>query len=181
MKDPNALTKALSTDPECLRNKATELNQVIDYKDWQIALSRRFRALKLWLVLRSYGVTNLRNLIRSHVNMATHFEGLIAMDTRFEIFVPRKFAMVCFRISPSVISRVSKTKFDHEEEANKFNTKLVESINSSGKLYLTHGVVGGTYIIRFVIGASLTHYRHVDIAWKVIQDHANALLNQGSV
>ncbi|KAF3640790.1 Tyrosine/DOPA decarboxylase 3 [Capsicum annuum] len=180
VKDPSALTKALSTNPECLRNKATELNQVIDYKDWQIALSRRFRALKLWLVLRSYGVTNLRNLIRSHVNMAKHFEGLIAMDTRFEIFVPRKFAMVCFRISPLVLCRVS-TKFDHEEEVNKFNAKLVESINSSGKIYLTHGVVGGTYIIRFAIGASLTHYWHVDIAWKVIQDHANALLYQGSV
>ncbi|WMV18300.1 hypothetical protein MTR67_011685 [Solanum verrucosum] len=172
VKDPSALTNALSTNPECLRNKATELNQVIDYKDWQIALSRRFRALKLWLVLRSYGVTNLRNLIRSHVNMAKHFEGLIATDKRFEIFVPRKFAMVCFRISPLVLN---------EKEVNMFNTKLVESINSCGKLYLTHGVVGGTYIIRFAIGASLTHYRHVDVAWKVIQDHANALLNQGYV
>lgn len=175
VKDPSALTKALSTNPECLRNKATELNQVIDYKDWQIALSRRFRALKLWLVLRNYGVTNLRNLITSHVNMAKHLEGLIAMDKRFEIFVPRKFAMVCFRISPLVLSEVSN-KFDDEKEVNKFNTKLVESINSSGKLYLTHGVVEGTYIIRFAIGASLTHYRHVDIAWKVIQDHANVLL-----
>ncbi|XP_009773392.1 phenylacetaldehyde synthase-like [Nicotiana tabacum] len=178
VKDPSALTKALSTNPECLRNKATELNQVIDYKDWQISLSRRFRALKLWLVLRNYGVTSLRNLIRSHVNMAKHFEGLIAMDKRFEIFVPRKFAVVCFRISPSVISRVSTT-FD-EEQVNKFNTKLVESINSSGKLYLTHGVVGGIYIIRFAIGASLTDYRHVDMAWKVIQDHANVLLIPGS-
>ncbi|KAK6793563.1 hypothetical protein RDI58_007016 [Solanum bulbocastanum] len=180
VKDPSALTNALSINPECLRNKATELNQVIDYKDWQIALSRRFRALKLWLVLRSYGVINLRNLIRSHVNMAKHFEGLIAMDKRFEIFVPRKFAMVCFRISPLVLRQVS-TKFDDEKEVNMFNTRLVESINSCGKLYLTHGVVGGTYIIRFAIGASLTHYRHVDIAWKVIQDHANALLNQGYV
>nr|AHI16967.1 tyrosine decarboxylase [Solanum tuberosum] len=180
VKDPSALTNALSTNPECLRNKATELNQVIDYKDWQIALSRRFRALKLWLVLRSYGVTNLRNLIRSHVNMAKHFEGLVATDKRFEIFVPRKFAMVCFRISPLVLSQVS-TKFDDEKEVNMFNTKLVESINSCGKLYLTHGVVGGTYIIRFAIGASLTHYRHVDVAWKAIQDHANALLNQGYV
>lgn len=163
VKDPSALTNALSTNLEFLRNKATELNQVIDYKDWQIALSRRFRALKLWLVLRSYGVTNLRNLIRSHVNMTKHFEGLIAMDKRFEIFVPRKFAMVCFRISPLVLSQVS-IKFDDEKEVNMFNTKLLESINSCSKLYLTHGIVGGTYIIRFAIGASLTHYRHVDIA-----------------
>ncbi|XP_043700782.1 tyrosine/DOPA decarboxylase 2-like isoform X2 [Telopea speciosissima] len=98
VKDPNALIKALSTNFECLRNKATETNNVIDYKDWQIALSRRFRAMKLWLVLRSYGVSNLRNFLRTHVKMAKQFEGLVGMDKRFEIVVPRTFSMVCFRL-----------------------------------------------------------------------------------
>lgn len=70
---------------------------VVDYKDWQIALSRRFRSMKLWLVLRSYGVASLRNLIRSQVNMAKLFEELVANDKRFEIVIPRIFAVVCFR------------------------------------------------------------------------------------
>ncbi|KAA8514876.1 hypothetical protein F0562_018055 [Nyssa sinensis] len=82
VKDPNALIKSLSTDTECLRNKASESKQVVDYKDRQIALSRRFRAMKLWLVLRSYGISNLRNFIRGHVDMAKHFEGFVAMDKR---------------------------------------------------------------------------------------------------
>ncbi|KAJ4703062.1 Tyrosine decarboxylase [Melia azedarach] len=100
MKNPTALTNSLSTNSESyefLRNKASDSKQVVDYKDWQITLSRRFRALKLWLVLRSYGVANLRNYLRSHVNMAKQFEQLVAGDNRFEVVVPRNFAMVCFR------------------------------------------------------------------------------------
>ncbi|KAL7190421.1 hypothetical protein ACSBR2_022656 [Camellia fascicularis] len=167
--------EALSTStPEYLKNKATESNQVVDYKDWQIALSRRFRAMKLWLVLRTYGLVNLRNFIRGHVNMAKHFEGLVAMDHRFELVVPRNFAMVCFRVSPSALH-------DHREPSdencvNKFNCKLLESINSAGRIYMTHAVVGGVYVIRFAVGASLTNYQHVNMAWKVVQDHAHAML-----
>ncbi|KAL4302620.1 hypothetical protein GQ457_10G025000 [Hibiscus cannabinus] len=85
------------------KNTATDSKQVVDYKDWQITLSRRFRAMKLWLVLRSYGVANLRNFLRSHVKMAKHFEELVTNDSRFEIVVPRYFAMVCFRVSPSAL------------------------------------------------------------------------------
>ncbi|KAL2474973.1 Tyrosine decarboxylase 1 [Abeliophyllum distichum] len=174
VKDPNALVKALSTYPEYLRNKASESKQVVDYKDWQITLSRRFRSLKLWLVLRSYGVANLRKFLRSHVKMAKNFEGLIAMDKRFEVVVPRNFATVCFRISPIEIGKnqiVSK-----EEAINNFNAKLLESINESGKIYMTHAVIGGVYVMRFAVGASLTENRHVNLAWKVVQEHANALL-----
>nr|ABJ16446.1 tyrosine decarboxylase [Aristolochia contorta] len=175
VKDPGSLVKALSTNPEYLRNKATESRQVVDYKDWQIALSRRFRALKLWLVLRSYGVSNLRNFLRTHVKMAKTFEGLLAMDKRFEVVVPRTFAMVCFRLLPAGGGGGG----DDEEgldAVNELNRKLLESINASGRIYMTHSVVGGVYMIRFAVGASLTEDRHVNLAWKVVQDHADALL-----
>ncbi|XP_068656821.1 tyrosine/DOPA decarboxylase 2-like [Aristolochia californica] len=175
VKDPSSLVKALSTNPEYLRNKATESRQVVDYKDWQIALSRRFRALKLWLVLRSYGVSNLRNFLRTHVKMAKHFEGLIAMDKRFEIVVPRTFAMVCFRLLPA-----SSAAVDDLEAVNELNGKLMEAINASGRIYMTHSVVGGVYMIRFAVGATLTEDRHVNFAWKVVQDHADALLGPTS-
>ncbi|GFP81203.1 tyrosine/dopa decarboxylase 5 [Phtheirospermum japonicum] len=167
VKEPGALVEALSTYPEYLRNKASETKQVVDYKDWQITLSRRFRSLKLWMVLRSYGVANLRRFLRSHVKMAKNFEGMVGMDKRFEVVVPRNFATVCFRIVPVV------TK---EEAANSFNARLLERINEAGEVYMTHAVVGGEYVMRFAVGASLTENRHVILAWKVVQEHADALL-----
>ncbi|KAL4393105.1 hypothetical protein HN51_046249 [Arachis hypogaea] len=202
VKDHNALTKSLSTNPEFLRNKASESKQVIDYKDWQITLSRKFNALKLWLVLRSYGVENLRNFLRSHVNMAMTFEGLVKLDKRFEIVVPRKFSLVCFRVSPSTIAR-SNYYYYHDNNnnnknncddnyhnghddygklvnddylVNELNRKLLESINNSGKVYMTHGEVEGAFMIRFAIGATLTEEHHVIMAWKLIQEHADSLL-----
>ncbi|KAJ4980432.1 hypothetical protein NE237_031269 [Protea cynaroides] len=166
VKDPSALIKALSTNPDYLRNNATETNTVVDYKDWQITLSRRFRAMKLWLVLRSYGVTNLRNFLRTHVKMAKHFEGLVIMDKRFEIVVPTTFAMVCFRLLPPPVT----------VHANELNQRFLESMNSSGRVYMTHAEVGGVYMIRFAVGATLTEERHVIAAWKVAQEHAGIVL-----
>ncbi|XP_077211109.1 tyrosine decarboxylase-like [Tasmannia lanceolata] len=173
--DPSSLVKALSTNPEFLKNKATDSRQVIDYKDWQIALSRRFRAMKLWLVLRSYGVANLCSFLRAHVKMAKHFEGLVLMDKRFEIVVPRTFAMVCFRLRPP--QAIGSEIISGEEYENELNCKLLEAMNASGRLYMTHAVVGGVYMIRFAVGATLTEECHVNSAWKVIQEHADALLS----
>ncbi|KAF3960242.1 hypothetical protein CMV_015031 [Castanea mollissima] len=173
--NPSALIKSLSTNPEFLRNKATDSKIVVDYKDWQITLSRRFQAMKLWLVLRSYGVANLRNFLRSHVKMAKLFEELVRNDNKFEVMAPRNFALVCFRVLPwpndnSVANQV--------EYANELNKKLLESINGSGNVYMSSTVVDGAYIIRCVIGATLTEERHVIRAWKVIQEHADALLSK---
>ncbi|KAJ0017632.1 hypothetical protein Pint_11022 [Pistacia integerrima] len=165
--DPSALIKSLSTYPEYLRNKASESKLVVDYKDWQITLSRRFRSMKLWLVLRSYGVTNLRMFLRSHVKMAKTFEELVASDQRFEIVFPRNFALVCFRAVPSVLSA---------EQANELNRELLESINASGKVYMTHAMVAGIYMIRFAAGGTLTEERHVREAWKLVQQHLEAIL-----
>ncbi|KAI3940652.1 hypothetical protein MKW92_036663 [Papaver armeniacum] len=176
VKDSFSLVNALSTNPEYLKNKATESKQVIDYKDWQIALSRRFRSMKLWLVLRSYGVANLKTFLRGHVKMAKHFQGLVVMDNRFEIVVPRTFAMVCFRLKPTAIPKQKKIENDNmEAQANDINTKLLESVNASGKIYMTHAVVGGVYMIRFAVGATLTEERHVTGAWKVVQEHTDAI------
>ncbi|KAM3749855.1 hypothetical protein ACB098_05G217200 [Castanea mollissima] len=152
VKDPSALIKSLSTNPEFLRDKATDSKLVVDYKDWQITLSRRFRAMKLWLVLRSYGVANLRNFLRSHVKMAKLFEELLRNDDRFEVVAPRNFALL--------------------------NKKLLESINGSGNVYMSSTMVDGAYIIRCAIGATLTEERHVIRAWKVIQEHADALFSK---
>ena len=99
--EPNLFVDSLSIAPEYLRNNASESKKVIDYKDWQIALSRRFRAIKVWVVIRRHGLHNLMFHIRNDVNLAKRFEAHnLAKDPRFEVVVLRRFALVCFRLRP---------------------------------------------------------------------------------
>ncbi|KAI9196217.1 hypothetical protein LWI28_022017 [Acer negundo] len=167
LKKPKILVDSLSTDSEILRNKASESHSVIDYKDWQIALSRRFKALKLWIVIRKHGLTNLMYHIRSDVDMAKRFEAMVATDRRFEIVVLRKFALVCFMLKPEL-----------ESDGSELNQKLLEAVNSSGRAFMSHAVVGGLFVIRAAIGATLTEDRHVDDLWKLILEKAQILQSQ---
>ncbi|ONH93122.1 hypothetical protein PRUPE_8G214500 [Prunus persica] len=167
IKDRNALIQALSTNPEFLKNKASQANLVVDYKDWQIPLGRRFRSLKLWMVLRLYGLENLQSYIRNHINLAKHFKELVAQDPRFEIVTPRLFSLVCFRLLPP-----------HNDEtcATKLNHGLLDAVNATGKIFISHTVLSGKYLLRLAVGAPLTEERHVNAAWKLLQDEASALL-----
>ncbi|KAH7853898.1 hypothetical protein Vadar_007818 [Vaccinium darrowii] len=106
--------------------------------------------------------------------MAKHFEELVGMDKRFEVVVPRNFSMVCFRVSPSAVS--DSLKSCDKKFVNEFNHKLLASINETGRVYMTHDVVGGVYLIRFAIGVTSTDYQHVNMAWGIIQDRADAML-----
>ncbi|KMT03339.1 hypothetical protein BVRB_8g198750 [Beta vulgaris subsp. vulgaris] len=170
LKNPKLLVDSLSSKPEILRNKATEFEDVIDYKDWQIALSRRFRALKLWIVLRRYGSTNLISHIRSDIEMAKHFESLIQNDKLFELVVPRKFSLVCFILRP--VGR-------DNEDVTKINQKLLEAVNSSGEAHMTHAVIGGKFAIRCAIGGTLTEKCHIDNLWMLIRKKAVAITYPG--
>lgn len=166
VRNPDLMIKGLSIEPEYLKNKPSETRSVVDYKDWQIGVGRRFRALRLWLVMKSYGATNLRTHIRSDVGMAKAFEGLVLADRRFEIVVPRKFALVCFRLNPP--GRV--------DSVDELNRELLDSVNSTGRLYITHTVIGGVYLLRFAVGSTLTEMRHVEAAWELIKEKADVLL-----
>ncbi|KAK4272994.1 hypothetical protein QN277_021471 [Acacia crassicarpa] len=167
VQDRSALIQSLSTNPEFLKNKASQGNLVIDYKDWQIPLGRRFRSLKLWMVLRLYGLEGLRNHIRSHIDLAAHFEELVRQDPRFEVITPRAFSLVCFRLLPRPNS---------EDDGNQLNRDLLDSVNSTGNIFITHTVLSGKHILRFVVGSPLTEERHVNGAWQILQDKASALL-----
>ncbi|WCJ43637.1 Tyrosine decarboxylase [Euphorbia peplus] len=169
LKQPHFLIESLSTSPEYLRNSATESNTVIDYKDWQLALSRRFIALKLWIVIRRHGLSNLMCHIRSDVMLAKRFETLVKMDKRFEIVVLRKFALVCFRLKPNIMIGMSS-------DVNELNEKLLAAVNNSGRAFMIHGVVGDMYFIRCSIGSTLTEEKHVDALWNLIQTNADMLL-----
>ncbi|KAI3826008.1 hypothetical protein L1987_00047 [Smallanthus sonchifolius] len=168
------LTKALSNDPELLKNKASDTKKVVDYKDWQIALSRRFRAMKLWMVIRSYGVTGLQEVIRKHVKLAKYFEALLFADNKFEVVVPRNFAMVCFRVSPLALATVANDSSN--EDSNRLTQTLLESLNGSGVVYMTHAVIEGVYVIRVAIGSTLIEEKHVSMLWDMVQEYASNLL-----
>nr|XP_043613430.1 tryptophan decarboxylase TDC2-like [Erigeron canadensis] len=168
VKHPNLIVNALSTNPEYLRNKISDSTSIVNYKDWQVGTGRRFNSLRLWFILRSYGVENLQNHIRTDIQMAVTFEKLIQSDSRFEIIVPRRFALVCFRLK-----QFNGFDCNYTEILNK---KLLERVNSTGRVYMTHTVVGGTFMLRFAVGATLTKECHVIAAWEIIREMADALV-----
>ncbi|MDY7227442.1 pyridoxal-dependent decarboxylase [Hyalangium rubrum] len=166
-RDRSALLDALSVTPEYLRNAASASGAVIDYRDWQVPLGRRFRALKLWFVLRHYGAKGLRAYIREHVRLAGLFEDWVRQDTRFELAAPRALSLVCFRLAPRPGEAPSET--------DARNRALLERLNASGSAFLTHTVlpgVGGAsarYVLRMAIGAPSTEERHVRACWEALQ------------
>ncbi|WP_338863611.1 pyridoxal-dependent decarboxylase [Myxococcus stipitatus] len=165
-RDRRALLDALSVTPEYLRNAASTSGAVIDYRDWQVPLGRRFRALKLWFVLRHYGAQGLRAHIREHVRLGECFEQWVAADERFEVSAPRSLSLVCFRLKP----RLEETPVDTDGR----NRALMERVNASGKVFLSHTVLPGVdglparYVLRMAIGSTTTEERHVRAAWELL-------------
>lgn len=168
VRDTRLLSGPLGTDPEYLKNGPSESGSVVDLKDLQVGVGRRFRALKLWVVIQTYGVANLQAHIRSDVEMARGFERMVRSDRRFEVVVLRRFALVCFRLRPRGEMG--------EAQAEKENRRLLEIINGSGRAYLTHTVVGGKYVIRFAVGSTLTEECHVVDAWELIKKKADEMV-----
>jgi aromatic-L-amino-acid decarboxylase len=173
--DRAALIDALSITPEYLRNTASESGEVTDYRDWQIPLGRRFRALKLWLVIRHYGVEGLRAHIREHVRIAALFEGWVREDPRFEVASPRNLSLVCFRLRDGTQGDTTVAALsDGRARADARNRALLDRLNASGKIFLTHTVLPSSdghdrVVLRMAIGATHTEERHVRAAWDLIR------------
>ena len=157
--DRKALIQALSVLPEYLRNQATESGAVIDYRDWQVPLGRRFRSLKLWFVLRYYGIEGFKFHIREHVRLAQQFAEWVCGDERFEIAAPAPLNLVCFRLKSG-------------DEANQ---KLMDALNRSGDLYLTHTKLNNKLTLRLCVGQTNTTARHVEKAWGRIKEEADRI------
>jgi aromatic-L-amino-acid decarboxylase len=155
--DRAALINTLSVTPEYLRNQASASGEVFDYRDWHVPLGRRFRALKLWFVIRHYGVEGLQHHIREHVRLAQEFAAWVKADPRFEVVGDHPLNLVCFRLKGDDV----------------INQHLLESINGSGRMYLTHTRLDGRYVLRMCIGATRTERRHVEQAWRWIQQFAD--------
>lgn len=157
--DRSALIKALSVLPEYLRNKATESGAVIDYRDWHIPLGRRFRALKLWFVIRYYGISGLQRQIRRHVELAQQFASWVAQDPDFELAAPAPLNLVCFR----------------HRAGDGVNQAIMETLNDSGELFLTHTRLNDRFTLRLCVGQTRTEFRHVQNAWMRVREAAVAV------
>ncbi|VAH01194.1 unnamed protein product [Triticum turgidum subsp. durum] len=169
VRDAHRLSDSLETNPEYLKNDATDSGEVTDLKDMQVGVGRRFRGLKLWMVMRTYGTAKLQEHIRSDVAMAKMFEDFVRADDRFEVVVPRNFALVCFRIKA--------TGAMTEEDADEANRVLMENLNKTGKAYLAHTVVGDRFVLRFAAGSSLQEERHVRSAWDLIKKTTSSIMD----
>jgi aromatic-L-amino-acid decarboxylase len=151
--DRRPLIGALSIAPPYLRNPASESGQVIDYRDWHVPLGRRFRALKLWWVLRAYGTDGLQEVIRTHIAMAHGLAERLAADDRFELVAAVPFSLVCF------VHRGG-------DEATE---RVAAHLNASGDVYVTGSALpDGRRFVRVAIGQVTTEQRHVDRAWDLI-------------
>lgn len=159
VQDRAALIHALSLLPEYLRNRATESGAVIDYRDWHVPLGRRFRALKLWFVIRYYGVQGLQYHVRRHVELTRMLTAMIDHDERFEIAAPVPLNLICF----------------FHTAGDAFTQELMERVNSTGRLYMTHTKLNGRFVIRICIAQSMTEEKHVRGAWDLISRTAREM------
>lgn len=150
-KDKDSLIKTFEILPEYLKTDTDQ--EVNNYRDWGIQLGRRFRALKLWFVLRSYGLEGIRSKFREHISLAQYFAQQLKNDGRFELLAPVPLNLVCFWYKPKGEESL--------EKLNDFNQSLEQKINNTGKAYITHTKLNGKYTLRMCIGQTNVEKRHV--------------------
>jgi aromatic-L-amino-acid decarboxylase len=171
VKDKNALIQTFSILPEYLKTPEDKL--VNNYRDWGIPLGRKFRALKLWFVMRSYGLEGLRSKIRLDIALGQWLKETITSADNFEIVAPVPLNLVCFRLKPAGM--------EDEVLLNQLNQKLLSRLNNSGKILLTQTILDGKFIIRMVAGA--THSKKEDFVkgWSMIKDTAHELMAEENI
>jgi aromatic-L-amino-acid/L-tryptophan decarboxylase len=162
VKDRTKLIQALSIMPEYLKNQASISGKVIDYRDWQIPLGRRFRSLKLWFVIRHYGIEGLQHYIRKHIALAQEFAEWVKSHPDFELVVNPPLNLVCFR----------------HQAGDAINQKIINNINSSGEIYLTSTKLEQKLTLRMSVGQATTDKIHVQKAWELICQTADKIVNQ---
>ncbi len=161
------LIDALSIMPSYLRNEFSESGLVTDYRDWQIPLGRRFRSLKIWFVLRTYGVKGLQAHIRKHVKLGELFAGLIeSRKDLFKIFTASSFALTVFQVVPKAADKQNQDLITKE---------VYETVNRRGEIYLTSSVIGGAYVIRVVSANPLAEEKFIRRAFEILVETVEAL------
>ena len=165
VKDKQKLLRTFEVLPEYL--KTSSRGKVNDYRDWGVPLGRRFRALKLWFVIRNYGVQGIQQVLRGHLELARTFQRWVQEAPDFELIFPATFNLFGFRYRPVACQ--------DESQIEKLNKQLLEQLNQSGKLYLTHTRVHGVYTLRVVVGQAESKPHHIVEAWEWMQQQARSL------
>jgi len=166
---PELLIRVFAISPEYL--KTTKDEEVTNYRDWGIQLGRRFRALKLWFVIRHFGVRGLQERLRRHLEWAREFAAWVAADPLFEVLAPVPLNTVCFRMNPGLDEDGNPLS---ETALADLNQRLMKEVNDSGRLFLTHTRLGERFCLRLSIGQTQTERRHVLDAWQAIRGSAVA-------
>ncbi len=161
VRDPRMLVQTLGIQPDYLK---TEGEAGINYSEWSIPLGRRFRALKLWFVIRSYGVEKLREIVRGHIALTEGLASKIDAHPEFELTTRPSLALFTFRYAPA-----------DADDLDGLNARLLQAINDDGRIYLTQTRHGGDYVIRFSVGQLHTSREDVDMAWEVIREIATGI------
>lgn len=167
VKDAELLIKTFEVLPEYLKTRTR--GEVNDYRDWGIALGRRFRALKLWFVIRYYGLEKLMDKVRGHICFASSLAGMIEKHNDFHLMAPAPLNTVSFRFDPGGLD---------EDKLNRINEELNHKLNDSGKIYLTHTTLDGKYTLRMVTSQTNVTFKHIQHAWELIQDYAADILQR---
>jgi aromatic-L-amino-acid decarboxylase len=164
VRDEAVLARAFTLVPEYLRTREDE--EVLNYNDYGVQLGRKFRALKLWMIIRGFGVEGLTNLIREHCVMASDLAAAIASTPSWRVLAPVHFGLVVFRCQPPGHS---------DEEADRLTEAAMHRVNETGEAFLSHTRVRGRYAIRLSIGNQRTQVGHVQHAWELLQEAVHAL------
>jgi aromatic-L-amino-acid decarboxylase len=165
VRDSETLINCFKLVPEYLKTQIPE--HVNDYSNWGIQLGRRFRALKLWFVIRSFGVTGLQEKLRKQLSIAGELTTRIENHPDFDLLAPVVFNLICFRFHPAGL--------DDQEKLNNMNEKLLLTLNSTGKIYISHTKLNGIYTLRMVTGQTHVELHHVLSAWELILEKVKSL------
>lgn len=165
LKEPQYLVNTFSLTPEYLKTQLD--NEVNNYRDWGIQLGRRFRALKLWFVMRTYGLEGIREKLRNHLKLAKTVEEWISKHESLEILAPVNFNTICFRYSQADLS---------VERLNVINEKWMNEVNASGKAFFSHTKLEGKFVIRWVIGQTDVEQKHLESAWVLLKEKLQSIL-----
>jgi aromatic-L-amino-acid decarboxylase len=164
VKDPASLVQTFEISPEYLKTGVDQ--QVNNYRDWGVPLGRRFRALKLWFVMRSFGVAQMQAILRQHIAWAQELAQQLQAEPAFDLLAPVPLNLICFRYHPPGL--------DDEATLDQLNQQLLATLNATGQLYLTHTRLHGRYVLRLVAGQTNLERQHLQAAWQLIRATALA-------
>jgi len=165
---PEVYREAFSIVPEYI--KASKVEGAHNFSEYGVQMGRRFRALKLWMIIRYFGADGLAARIREHCRMAGEFAGWVKADDDWELLAPVPFATVCFRFRPASFAGVEEVG----DRLNRWNEAILEEVNRSGKIYLSHARLRDRFTLRVVVGNPRSEMRHVELCWDLLNRAARA-------